>query len=148
TIPPPDVLAKLGGPGFPPSADALLEIARERDADLKAYEIQRYAGNVAYSKIIWDIHELADTLQDSTESSALTPEIRAQLESKQRSLRRQVARIQDMRQASTHMERHVEELLVRKARRQEEVATVASMGSAGPMVGRYPTGQTAMGYRR
>jgi hypothetical protein len=147
-IPSPDVLGKLGGPGFPASADALLEIANETDVELRHYEIRRYAGNIAYSKMVWDIHELADTLQDATESSALTPEIRSQLEAKQRSLRRQVTRIQDMRQASTYMERHVEALLARKARRQQEVANVSSVGLGGPIVGRYATGQTAMGYQR
>ncbi|MDH3598006.1 MAG: hypothetical protein OEU26_00035 [Candidatus Tectomicrobia bacterium] len=147
-IPSAGVLAQLGGPGFPASADALLEIAREPDEDVKNYEIQRYAANIAFNKMTWDIHELSSTLQDTTESSALTPEIRDRLEAKEKSLRRQVARIRDMREANTYLEGQVAELLNRKARREHEIASIAARGASAGIASRYPAGQTPMGYTR
>ncbi len=147
-LPSQDILGKLGGPGYSASADALLEIAETEDEELRLIEITRYAGNLAYQKMVSDIHELADTLADSTNAAALTPEIRDQLEKKEAVLRQQVTRVQDMREASKHVENHTVELLQRRARRRAELAAIGETAVGGPMGSRYLNGQNAMGYQQ
>lgn len=148
TLPSSAVLGQLGGPGYAASADALLEISQTADTELRQFEIVRYATNLAYQKMVSDIHEMAGKLSDASSASAMTPEIRAAVEQKRKYLERQVTRLREIREAAKPMEQQTLALLERRARRFAEAAAIAESAVSRNQGSRYPGGQRGMGYRR
>jgi hypothetical protein len=136
--------------GTPISVDALTAIAAEPDPALRAYEIQKLAGNIALAQTVSDIYELGAILEKSITVSKRTPQQRQEARNIHAALLSEVTRLQGMKKIiDENVVPNVEALLKKRARQQIEVAVVMRQAASSQQIpSRFESGQSALGYRQ